>query len=136
MLQAFGEMDACIVWAKNNFGLGGNYRPQHEFILFRGKIAANDQSDLWPIGKDAAAEYQHPTQKPVALVAKALGNSSSPSALVFDGFLGSGTTLIACEKEGRRCYGTELEPKYADVVVARWERATGREAELLERIEA
>ena len=72
---------------------------------------------------------EHPTSKPVALVEAMVKNSSRTDEIVLDGFLGSGTTLIACERLGRRCYGVELDPRYMDVAVRRWEEYTGRKAE-------
>jgi DNA modification methylase len=76
------------------------------------------------------ASKEHPTMKPVALVERAIGNSSRPGDLVLDPFLGSGTTMIAAERLGRRCYGMEIEPRYVDVAVRRWEEFTGRKAVL------
>ena len=76
------------------------------------------------------AGYKHPTQKPVALSQKAVLNNSKEDDIVFDSFLGSGSTLIACEKTNRKCYGIELDPKYCDVIVKRWENFTGKKAEL------
>ena len=72
----------------------------------------------------------HHSQKPLALVERALQNSSEEGDLVLDFFLGSGTTLVACERLGRRCYGMELDPHYVDVAVARWEAFTGEKAVL------
>lgn len=76
----------------------------------------------------ADGERVHPTQKPVEVPARAIRHSSAPGAVVFDGFLGSGTTLIACEKLGRKCRALEVDQKYVDVAVARWEAFTGRRA--------
>lgn len=73
---------------------------------------------------------EHPTMKPVRLVARAIQHGSKKGEIVCDGFLGSGTTLIACDQTGRACYGTELDPKYCDVIVKRWENLTGRQAVL------
>jgi site-specific DNA-methyltransferase (adenine-specific) len=70
----------------------------------------------------------HPTSKPVELVRRCIRNSTRLADVVYDPFLGSGTTLIACETEGRRCFGLEIEPKYVDVIVARWEKISGGEA--------
>lgn len=81
---------------------------------------------LWEVGKDHL--YQHPTQKPVELARRALENSSQRGQVVLDMFLGSGTTLIGAELTGRRCFGFELDPKYADVIAARWEKITGQKA--------
>ena len=75
---------------------------------------------VWTMKRANVAEYVHPTQKPVELPMKALHNSSKKGDIVLDLFLGSGSTLIAAEKSGRRCFGMELDPKFVDVVVERW----------------
>jgi DNA modification methylase len=77
--------------------------------------------------RDKVNEYKHPTQKPVELITYALFNSSKPEDLVIDPFLGSGSTLIACQKTGRVCAGIELDPKFVDVIVQRWVDYTGQE---------
>ena len=130
VLQLKLKPKACIVWAKNVFGLGRGYRHQHEFILFDGLIdpSITNESDLWNIAKDI--HYKHPTQKPVELSFRAIKNSSKEKNIVLDLFLGSGSTLIAAEKTNRKCYGMELDPKYCDVIVERWEDFTGKKAEL------
>ena len=119
---------SCIVWAKNVFGLGKGYRHQHEFILFDGFIDATitNESDLWNIAKDS--KYKHPTQKPVALSERAITNSSKPKNKVLDLFGGSGSTLLACEKLDRSAYLMELDPKYCDVIIQRWQEFTGQNA--------
>lgn len=121
---------ACIVWAKNVFGMGQGYRHQHEFCLFNGKIdeVVKNESDLWQIKKDT--NYVHPTQKPVALSVRAFGNHIK-LLNVLDLFGGSGSTLIGAEQTGRNCYVMELDPKYCDVIVKRWEDFTGQKAELV-----
>jgi DNA modification methylase len=121
---------ACIVWAKNVFGMGQGYRHQHEFCLFNGKIdeVVKNESDLWQIKKDS--NYVHPTQKPVALSVRAFGNHIKLTN-VLDLFGGSGSTLIGAEQTGRTCYVMELDPKYCDVIVKRWEDFTGQKAELV-----
>jgi DNA modification methylase len=121
---------ACIVWAKNVFGLGKGYRHQHEFILFDGFIDASikNESDLWKISKDT--KYKHPTQKPVELSSRAIKNSSKAKNIILDIFGGSGSTLIACEKLDRKARIMELDPKYCDVIIKRWENFTGKKAEL------
>ena len=121
---------ACIVWAKNVFGMGNGYRHQHEFCLFYGKIdeVVKNESDLWSIKKDT--NYVHPTQKPVALSVRAFGNHVK-LLNVLDLFGGSGSTMIGAEQTGRNCYMMELDPKYCDVIVKRWEDFTGQKAELL-----
>ena len=75
------------------------------------------------------ASPDHPTSKPVALVEAMVRNSSKSGEIVLDAFLGSGSTLIACERLGRRCAGIELDPRYVDVAVRRWEAFTGKKAE-------
>lgn len=133
ILQLKLNPKACIVWAKNNFGLGKGYRHQHEFILFDGFIKENitNETDLWEINRDK--EYVHPTQKPVDLSVRAIKNSSKENDLILDLFGGSGTTLIAAEQMNRICYMMELDPKYCDVIVKRWETLTNKEAILDKR---
>ncbi len=122
----------CIVWDKKSIGLGNaNYRPQHEFIFYvKGGAWYGDksQSDVWYMSRGATGEYVHPTQKPVELVQKALENSSKPGDLVLDVFGGSGSTLIACEKVNRHSRLVDLDPKYVDVIVTRWQDYTGKQA--------
>lgn len=131
ILQTKLKPKACIVWAKNVFGLGKGYRHQHEFILFDGLIdpSIKNESDLWQIAKDT--KYVHPTQKPVAISERAIKNSTMNKNLVLDYFGGSGSTLIACEKLNRHARLMELDPKYCDVIVKRWEDFTGKKAVLL-----
>ena len=128
------EPSACIVWDKKYIGLGNaNYRPQHEFIFYvKGGAWYGDraQSDVWSMSRAAGADYVHPTQKPVELVERALGNSSKAGDIVVDCFGGSGSTLIACEKTGRHARLMELDAKYVDVIVRRWQDFTGKQATL------
>lgn len=125
ILQTRLKPKACIVWAKNVFGLGKGYRHQHEFILFDGLIdpSITNESDLWKIAKDS--KYQHPTQKPVELSERAIKNSTRANNTILDYFGGSGSTLIACEKTNRQARLMELDPKYVDVIVKRWQDFTG-----------
>ena len=135
ILQSALKPKACIVWAKNVFGLGRGYRHQHEFIVFDGLIDPDikNESDLWNIAKDS--KYMHPTQKPVAISERAIKNSTKAKNIVLDYFGGSGSTLIACEKQNRHARLMELDPKYCDVIVKRWEDFTGKKAVLEERDE-
>lgn len=128
-LQRELEYKSCIVWAKNVFGMGNNYRHQHEFCLFNGNIDAEikNESDLWQVKKDH--NYVHPTQKPVELSERALGNHKKAKNIL-DLFGGSGSTLIGCEKMKRNAFLMELDPKYCDVIVKRWEEFTGKKAVL------
>jgi DNA modification methylase len=128
-LQGHLPYKACIVWAKNVFGMGQGYRHQHEFCLFNGKIdeVVKNESDLWSIKKDTG--YVHPTQKPVALSVRAFGNHVK-LLNVLDLFGGSGSTLIGAEQTGRNCHMMELDPKYCDVIIKRWQDYTGQQATL------
>ena len=130
VLQDLLEYKTCIVWAKNVFGLGHGYRHQHEFCLFNGKVdeVVKNESDLWEVKKDH--NYVHPTQKPVALSVRAFSNHVK-LLNVLDLFGGSGSTLIGAEQTGRKAFLMELDPKYCDVIVKRWEDFTGKKAELI-----
>ena len=86
-------------------------------------------TDMWSLKRDNRNTYEHPTQKPVELIERAIINSSLQEQTVLDLFLGSGSTLIACEKTKRKCLGFELDPKYVDVIIQRWENFTGKKAE-------
>lgn len=126
------EPTACIVWDKKSIGLGlANYRPQHEFIFyFKGGAWYGDkaQSDVWHMSRGNTGAYVHPTQKPVELVERALSNSSKHGDVIIDCFGGSGSTLIACEKTNRHARLMELDPKYCDVIIKRWQDFSGKEA--------
>lgn len=104
-----------IIWKKNNFGMGRGYRGQYECCFYYGDFSGSD-SDVWELPKDS--KYEHPTQKPVSLCARAIQNSQPK--IVIDYFLGSGSTLIACEQTDRTCFGMELSEAYTDVVRKRW----------------
>ncbi len=126
-----------IIWGKNTFAWGfGRYKFQHEPMFYCHVKNQRDQwhgdrtqSTLWFVNKPAASRL-HPTMKPVELVEHALENSSMPGQIVLDLFGGSGSTLIACEKTGRRARLMELDPRYVDVIVERWQQYTGQEAHL------
>ncbi len=126
-----------IIWAKQTFARGfGRYKHQHEPIFY-GHLAGQEdswygnksQSTLWE-ENTPADNRQHPTAKPVPLVERALANSSEPGDLVVDLFGGSGSTLIACERRGRRSRLMEIDPRYVDVTVRRWQKYTGKTAVL------
>lgn len=137
-IDAGGKWSTFVIWAKNTFTLGrADYQRQYEPILYGWKqgadhfwCGARDQGDVWFVNKPVRNEL-HPTMKPVELVERAIQNSSKSRDIVLDCFGGSGTTLIACEKLNRQCRMIELDPKYADVIVKRWEEFTGKKAELL-----
>lgn len=136
--EAGGRWSTFVIWAKNTFTLGrADYQRQYEPILYGWKqgtdhywCGARDQGDVWFVNKPVRNEL-HPTMKPVELVERAVNNSSKSRDIVLDCFGGSGTTLIACEKLNRQCRMIELDPKYVDVIVKRWEEFTGRKAELM-----
>jgi DNA modification methylase len=132
---AGGKWSTFIIWAKNTFTLGrADYQRQYEPILYgwpEGKqrhwCGDRDQGDVWHIKKPAKNDL-HPTMKPVELVERCIRNSTKPGQTVMDPFGGSGTTLIAAEKSGRVARLMELDPKYVDVIVRRWEDWTGAKA--------
>jgi DNA modification methylase len=121
ILQSKLDFKACIVWAKNVFGLGRGYRHQHEFCLFNGKIdeGINNESDLWQVKKDT--NYLHPTQKPIELASRALNNHKQDK-LIVDLFSGSGLTFLASHQLKRKCYGMELDPQYCQVIIDRMKK--------------
>ena len=131
------EVRCQIIWAKNTFAWGfGRYKFQHEPIFYCHLAGQSDawygdksQSTLWHEKKPAANRI-HPTAKPVELVERALVNSSKAGDVVVDLFGGSGSTLIGCERRGRKARLMEIDPKYADCIVRRWQDYTGRQAVL------
>ncbi len=138
-LRASGfHWSSTIVWAKNSLVLGrSDYHPQYEPIWYgwHGGAARlvplkdRKQSDLWAIDRPSRSE-EHPTMKPVELVARAIQNSSRAKAVVFEPFSGSGTTIIACEQTGRVARAIEIAPVYVEVAIRRWEALTGNVARL------
>lgn len=137
--EAGGHWSTFLIWAKDRFTLGhSDYQRQFEPILYGGKegqshywIGARNEGDVWFVPKPKSNRL-HPTMKPVALAERAIRNSSRRGDLVLDVFAGVGSTLIACEKASRRAAVLELDSKYADVIVRRWEAYTHREAKLLD----
>jgi DNA modification methylase len=145
-LPVYRELKNLCVWAKNNAGMGSLYRSQHELVLVfkHGRAAHRNNIQLGQYGRHRSNVWHypgatsgagstdegnlfalHPTVKPVALVADAILDCSARGEIVLDGFLGSGTTLIAAERTGRRCYGLEIDPLYVDLIVRRWQAFTG-----------
>lgn len=141
------ELLNLIVWGKTNAGMGSLWRSQHELLpVFKkpGNAHINNvnlgkggrwRSNLWTypgassLGSDAREGLaDHPTVKPVAMLEDALLDVTDRADLVLEPFAGSGSTLIACEKTGRKCRAIELDPRYVDVVIRRWEKVTGEEA--------
>jgi DNA modification methylase len=137
-LQACGfQIRSQIIWAKERFALSrGHYHWQHEpcwYCVRMGRPGQwggdRSQSTLWKIPAREDDGLGHGTQKPVQCMARPIQNHGSKDDDVYDPFLGSGTTLIAAEQLGRRCYGLEIDPAYCDVIVQRFENFTGRKAE-------
>ena len=126
-----------IIWSKDRFVLGrADYQRGYEPIWYGWRDGAShhwcgdrDQSDVWHIPRPTRSP-EHPTMKPVALVERAISNSSKRGGLIFDPFAGSGTTVIAADRLGRRCAAIELEPRYVQVALDRWRALTGRSVEL------
>lgn len=138
-LKAAGlEIRAQIVWAKQQFAIGrGHYHWQHEPCWYAVRNGATGhwqgdrkQTTLWEIDKPQKSETGHSTQKPVECMRRPIENNSQPGDAVYEPFSGSGTTIIAAEQTGRRCYAMELSPQYVDVAVRRWQDFTGKQATL------
>jgi hypothetical protein len=141
-------LNLCV-WSKTNAGMGSFYRSRHElvFVFRNGKEAhlnnialgrhGRSRSNIWTypgvngFGRKGAEDLLalHPTVKPIALVADAILDCTKRDDVVLDPFLGSGTSILAAERTGRRCFGIEIDPIYVDTAIARWERLTGRKAQ-------
>jgi hypothetical protein len=147
--DAYGELKNLCVWVKDNAGMGSLYRSQHELVLVfkqRGGTHRNNiqlgqfgrnRSNVWSYpgansfargGREGNLLALHPTVKPVAMVADAILDCTERGDIVLDAFLGSGTTVIAAMRTGRRCYGLELDPAYVDTAIRRWQVLTGGQA--------
>lgn len=144
-----------IIWLKERIilALGQDYHRVYEPIMFGwkegskhykdktittekevwdlDKLKFEERLDLWYISRDKSKDYIHPTQKPIRLCERALNKNSKVGDLLFEPFNGSGSTMMACEKAERRCFGMELDPKYAEVAIQRWESTTGLKAKKL-----
>lgn len=131
------KLAECLVWVKNKFVMGRqDYQWRHEPILYGWKEGkahyftdSRNQTTVLEFDKPIKNE-EHPTMKPIDLLAYLIKNSSKENELILDLFGGSGSTLIAAEQTNRKCYTMELDPKYCDVIIRRWEKLTGQKAEL------
>lgn len=141
--RVYSELKNLCVWVKNHTGMGSLYRSRHEliFVFKHGRGSHRNNVQLGKYGRDRANVWQypsprtptdegkllrlHPTVKPVGLVADAILDSTARGDIVLDGFLGSGSTLIAAERVGRSCVGLEIDPVYVDVIIRRWQSITG-----------
>jgi DNA modification methylase len=147
--KVYNSLLNLCVWAKNNGGMGSFYRSQHELVfvfksgdaLHRNNIQlgryGRNRTNIWNYtgintlsrtGEEGNLLAMHPTVKPIALIADALLECSVPGDIVLDSFAGSGSTLLAAERIGRVCYGMEIEPRYVDLVIRRWQSHTGGQA--------
>jgi DNA modification methylase len=144
----FELLNLCV-WVKTNGGMGSLYRSRHElvFVFRNGEEAHRNNVQLGRFGRNRTNVWNypgtnsfkngrrsdldlHPTVKPIAMVADAILDSTDLDDVVLDPFLGSGTTLLAAQRAGRRCYGVELDPLYVDTAIMRWERLTQQQARL------
>ena len=131
------HLSSVIVWDKGSLVLTRkDYHSQYELIFYGwvdGKghpfHGGRSQTDIWTVSRDHPREYLHPTQKPVELLERAIENSSRSGQTLLDPFLGSGTAIIAAERTGRRCLAMEIDPRFAEVALRRWEAFTGKKAE-------
>ena len=134
MCKEIGKLSNMIIWFKGGGGIGDlkkTFLSDYEIALVYNRdneITGKRLGSVWEIGKDSNSSYKHPTQKPVELSETAIKNTSIKNNIILDLFLGSGSTLIACEKTNRICYGMELDTKYCDVIIERWEQFTGQKA--------
>lgn len=134
LFNKYYDLSNMIIWDKGGGGIGDlehTFLTDYEIILCSNngaKITGKRIGSVWNVPKDNANDYVHATQKPVKLSAIAIENTTNKNGVVLDIFGGSGSTLIACEQLSRKCYCMELEPKYCDVIVKRWETLTGKKA--------
>ena len=134
-------MKQCLIWKKNAMVLGRqDYQWKHEPCLYGWKAGASHnwysarkQTTVLEFNKPNR-NAEHPTMKPIELFAYQIQNSSRKGDIVLDSFGGSGTSIIACEQLNRKCYMMELDPHYCDVIVARWEKLTGKTAQKLSKV--
>jgi DNA modification methylase len=143
--HAYSELKNVCVWVKENAGMGSLYRSQHElvFVFKHGRERHRNNIQLGSYGRNRSNVWKypgmnafpradgerdlfaaHPTMKPAQLVGDAILDCSRRNDIVLDSFLGGGTTLIAAERTGRRCYGMELDPVYVDGAIRRWQKLT------------
>lgn len=135
LFKKYFELTNMVIWDKGGGSMGDlthTFSTDYEIILVsnNGKeLIGNRIGSVWTIKKDAGDSYVHPTQKPVSLSATAIKSATKKGDIVLDLFGGSGSTLMACEQLNRRCYMLEIDPRYCDVIVKRWENFTGKKAE-------
>ena len=134
IVEQFGDITNMVVWHKGGGGIGDlkkTFSTDYEVAIVcnRGaELKGKRIGSVWKLKKDFAGDYLHPTQKPVELASEAIEKTTEHGESVVDVFGGSGSTLIAAEKLNRKCYMMELDPKYIDVIIKRWEDYTGQTA--------
>jgi len=132
--KSLGYPNNVVIWSKGGGGIGDlkkTFSTDYEMALVwnRGnELCGKRIGSVWSINKDSSSSYLHPTQKPVALAEEAIDKTTNNADIVLDLFGGSGSTLIAAEKSARKCYLMELDPKYCDTIIKRWQDFTGKEA--------
>ena len=137
LFNEYYNLTNMIIWDKGGGGIGDlkhTFLTDYEIILCSNngrEITGKRIGSVWNIPKDNVNEYIHATQKPIKLSARAIENTTNVNDIVLDLFGGSGSTLIACEYLNRKCYMMELDTKYCDVIIKRWEKLTGGKAVLL-----
>lgn len=137
LFNQYFELTNMIIWDKGGGGMGDlehTFSTDYEIMLVSNngaKITGKRIGSVWNITKDNANDYVHATQKPVKLAATAIEATTKEGNVVLDVFGGSGSTLIACEQLNRKCRMMELDPKYCDVIIKRWETLTGEKAVLV-----
>jgi len=133
-IEIGGHWQSTLIWKKERFVFGmKDYKSEYEPIIYgwfeeRNWMGPQNETDIWDFRRDNPKDYDHPTQKPVALPAKAIKNSSKEKDIVLDLFGGSGSTLIACEQLNRKCFMMELDTVYCQVIIDRWEKFTQKKA--------
>lgn len=135
MFSVFGEPSSCCVWDRDSIAAATFiFNPAHEFAFFWGSLAEKQNksnlTNVWRCKKETENKKLHPTVKPIEIIENAIEAACKKNGLIIDFFLGSGSTLIACEKTNRKCYGMELDEHYCDVIIKRWEQYTGKKATL------
>lgn len=136
LFESFGYPSNIVIWHKPGGGIGDlkkTFASDYEVALVwhRGaELCGKRIGSVWKVAKDGASTYVHPTQKPVELSEEAIDKTTKSGASVLDLFGGSGSTLIGCEKTNRKAYLMELDPKYCDVIINRWQTLTGKDAVL------
>lgn len=136
VIKTLNKDPRMLIWYENNMSISrSHFHRRYETVMYfwyegvKRRAENSDYiQDVWFIKNRNVGKYLHGTQKPIALIQKAIEISSDKEDSILDLFLGSGTSLIACENTDRRCYGMEIDPKYVEVILKRWENLTNQKA--------